>query len=192
MDMDLFEKIRLYAEQNLSCERYEHSVRVSETAALMCRLYGIDEQLGALAGIAHDICKEIPVDEILSLVKQDGLPVEGIEKAKPNLLHGRAAAVKIQSEFKIKDKNVIEAVANHTFGCPGLCDLGKILFVADKIEPGRPRSTDEYRERHFKMTLNEITLAVIDENIEYLARKGKTVAPVTKEWADELRNKKES
>lgn len=185
---ELFEKIRNYAQKNLSIERYEHSVRVAETAGIMCKLYGLDENLGLVAGIAHDICKEISDEKMLSLAKQDNNPISEIEQKKTSMLHGRAAAIKIQSEFAISDKNIIEAVANHTCGCPGLCDLGKIIFVADKIEPGRPQSTDEYRANLFKKSLNELTYTVVSESIEYLSRKGKKSAPVALAWAEELRN----
>lgn len=183
----LFETIRIYAQNHLSSDRYEHSVRVAETCELMCKLYGLDENDGKIAGIAHDICKEISNEEMIELSKKDGKPFEPFEIKKPSLLHGRAAAIKIQSEFGISDKNIIEAIANHTCGCPKLCDLGKILFVADKIEPGRPQSTDEYRSNLFKKTLNGITLSVVEENIEYLAKKGKKSAPSAIEWAKELK-----
>ena len=187
-DKTCFEKIRSYAEEHLSKNRYEHSLRVAETAAHMCRLYGLDENLGLISGIAHDICKEIPEEEMISLAAKDGRPIVGLEAKKPSLLHGRAASVKIGSEFGIFDKDVVQAIAMHTFGCRGLCDLGKILFVADKIEPGRPQSTDEYRKNLFSKSLNGITLSVLNENIEYLTKNGKKVARESLEWAEELKN----
>ncbi len=192
MDSDIIEKIRAYAQKNLSADRYEHSVRVAETASFMCSLYGLDEDAGKLAGIAHDICKELPRDQMEALAGEDGLPFDEFERKKPSLLHGRAAAVKIQRDFGIDNPDVIEAVANHTCGKPGLCDLGKILFVADKIEPGRPQSTNEYRANLFKKSLDGLTLAVVEENIEYLAKRGKKSAPSAIEWAEELRKSVES
>ncbi|WP_191017544.1 bis(5'-nucleosyl)-tetraphosphatase (symmetrical) YqeK [Treponema zioleckii] len=184
----LFERIRGYAEKNLSKSRYEHSMRTAQTAAELCRLYGLPDSLGWISGIAHDICKEIPADKMIALAKRDGNVISQLELDKPALLHGRAAAIKVQDEFGISDKNIIDAIANHTLGAVGLCDLGKILFVADKIEPGRPQSTEEYRKNLYSKSLNGITLAVLDENIEYLKSKGKTAAPVSIEFAEQLRN----
>lgn len=184
----LFEKIRDYAEKNLSKSRYEHSMRTAQTAAELCRLYGLSDSLGWISGIAHDICKEIPADEMIALAKRDGNIISQLELDKPALLHGRAAAIKVQDEFGISDQNIIDAIANHTLGLVGLCDLGKILFVADKIEPGRPQSTEEYRKNLYSKSLNGITLAVLDENIEYLKSKGKTAAPASIEFAEQLRN----
>ena len=86
----------------------------------------------------------------------------------------------------IDDKEIREAIANHTFASPHLCDLGKILFAADKIEPGRPQSTDEYRANLFAKPLNELTLSVLQENIDYLESRGKIVAAVSYTFRDEL------
>ena len=185
-DKTCFEKIKEYAKSNLSEKRFEHSVRVAETAALMCSLYGLDENLGLISGIAHDICKEIPSGEKIRLAEKDGGKIEGLEKEKPDLLHGRAAAVKMQEEFKIHDENLIQAVANHTFGKKGLSDIGKILFVADKIEPGRPQSTEEYRKALFAKSLKGITVSVLKENIEYLEKRGKAVAQESLDWLKDL------
>lgn len=187
-DKICFEKIRRYAEKNLSKERYEHSCRVAETAEYMCGLYGVDKNKGLIAGISHDICKEIPAGEMISLAGMDGKPVSELEEKKPSLLHGRAAAVKIQGEFGIRDKDVIEAVANHTFGLKNCCGLAKIIFAADKIEPGRPQSTDEYRRNLFSKDLDSLVISVLEENLEYLDKKGKKIAPASFEWLQQLKN----
>lgn len=187
-DKTCFEKIREYAEKNLSKERYEHSFRVAKTAEYMCGLYGLDKNLGLIAGMAHDICKEIPDDEMISLAKKDGKPIGELEEKKPSLLHGRAAAVKIQSEFGIHNPDVIESIANHTFGKKNCSDLAKIVFAADKIEPGRPQSTDEYRKNLFSKSLNGLVIAVLEENLEYLKKKGKKIAPASFEWLEQLKN----
>lgn len=186
-DKTCFEKIREYAEKNLSKERYEHSFRVAKTAEYMCSLYGLDKNLGLIAGMAHDICKEIPDDEMISLAKKDGSPIGELEEKKPSLLHGRAAAVKIQSEFGIHNQDVIESIANHTFGKKNCCDLAKIVFAADKIEPGRPQSTDEYRKNLFSKSLDGLVIAVLEENLEYLKKKGKKIAPASFEWLEQLK-----
>ena len=105
----------------------------------------------------------------------------------PFLLHGRAAAVRIQEMFGVSDSEIIDAIANHTSGSVDSCDFALLLFVADKIEPGRPQSTDEYRSRLFALPLKECVLSVLEENIEYLEKKGKTVAPETLVLRDKLK-----
>lgn len=173
----------------VGANRYEHSVRTAKMAEQLSNLYGLNGRIGYLCGIAHDICKEIPSEEMIDFAKQDGKEILLMENQKPSLLHGRAAAIYIKNEFKILDKNVLEAIANHTYGAKGLCDYGKILFVADKIEPGRPQSTDKYRQNLLNKSLNDITLSVLQENIDYQTANGKKVAEDSFLLRDELLEK---
>ncbi len=183
---ELIEKIRLEVKASVKEKRYEHSVRVAETSRHMCTLYGLDPDLGYLAGIAHDLCKSCEDEEFLALAAMDGNPITEVEKFKPSLLHGRAAAVRLRKDFGVTDEDVIQAVACHTLGGTDLCDLAKIVYAADKIEPGRPQSTDEYRSRLFAMSLNRLLLSVVEENIEYLKGKGKKIAPSSMDFRQSL------
>ncbi|WP_294430789.1 bis(5'-nucleosyl)-tetraphosphatase (symmetrical) YqeK [uncultured Treponema sp.] len=183
----LFEEIRKYTMTVVSDKRYAHSMRTAQTLADLCKNYGLDEEKGWIAGIAHDMCKDCSDEELFALVKKDGKPVSALEESKPALLHGRAAAILIQEKFGVKDSEIIDAIANHTFGSVDSCDLALLLFVADKIEPGRPQSTDEYRANLFAKSCHGIVLAVLDENIEYLTSRGKSVASPSLELAEKLR-----
>ncbi|QTQ11489.1 HD domain-containing protein [Treponema parvum] len=175
--LQVIERIRRYAAEALSKKRYEHSVRVAETAKKMCVLYGVDPDLGYLAGIAHDICKEMKDEDILSLALQDGDPVTGVEKDKLSLLHGRAAAVMLKKDFDVKDKELLQAVACHTFGSPSLGKLGKIIYAADKIEPGRGHVSAEYLDRLFSLDLDHLVKTVLSEAISYVKEKKYAVSP---------------
>lgn len=187
MRSEIFERIREYAQSVVDEERYNHSMRTAMMLAELCRNYGLDEEKGFVAGIAHDMCKKSTEEELLSLAKKDGRPVSGIESQKTSLLHGRAAAVLIQEKFGVTDGEVIDAIANHTFGSADSCDFALLLFAADKIEPGRPQSTDEYRARLLALPLRALVLAVLEENIAFLKRRGKTVAEPSLRLAERLR-----
>ncbi|MEE0352691.1 MAG: HD domain-containing protein, partial [Treponema sp.] len=84
--------------------------------------------------------------------------------------------------------DVIQAVANHTLGGAGLCPLAKIIYVADKVEPGRPQSTEEYRKKLFSLPLNSMTLFVVQENMEYLKNRQKKIADSSYEFEADLKN----
>ena len=178
------EEIRAFTEAHVKKSRYEHSVRVAETCARMCRQYGLDWRQGYLAGIGHDMCKDFSNEELFELASHDGNEISEFEYKKPALLHGRAAAVMLSKKFKVYDPEILEAVANHTSGIIGMCDLTKCLFLADKIEPGRPQSTDEYRNNLFSMTLDEMLYSVLEENFEYLAKHNIEIAPGTSEMIE--------
>ena len=178
------EEIRLFTQHQVKKSRYEHSVRVAQMCARMCRQYGLDSRKGYLAGIGHDMCKDFSDEQLLELAARDGKEIIEFDKNKPSLLHGRAAAVMLKEKFKVFDQEILEAVANHTSGVIGMCDLTKCLFLADKIEPGRPQSTDEYRENLLAMSLNHMLYSVLVENYEYLTKKGFTIYPGTREMIE--------
>ena len=187
MDTELIERIRQRVQASVSEKRYAHSLRTGEMVRTMCARYGADPEKGWFAGLSHDMCKDLSDEELLSLAAQDGRPISPLEKTKPPLLHGRAAAVVLQQEYGVSDGDILQAVACHTFGGTGLCPLAKMLFAADKIEPGRPQSTDSYRARLLALPLDAMTLAVVQENIDYLTRRGKTAAPESLAFRDDLR-----
>ena len=178
------DEIRDFTQKHVKKSRYEHSVRVAETCARMCRQYGLDERKGYLAGIGHDMCKDFSDEELIELASRDGLEISDFEKKKPALLHGRAAAVMLRDHFKVVDPEILEAVANHTSGMIGMCDLTKCLFLADKIEPGRPQSTQEYRDNLFSMTLDQMLYSVLEENYQYLTKHKIEIAPGTLEMIE--------
>ena len=183
----LLEKLKKYLSVSVCPERYEHSLRTAQTAKELCLRFGEDSELGEIAGVAHDICKEMKKENLFSLVEQDGMELSQIEKDKPSLLHGRAASVVLKNEFEVKNNDVLEAVANHTFGKPKMCNLAKILYVADKIEPGRPQVTQEYLEKLEKKSLNELVSYVLEENIDYLNKKGKSVSEITYKFLESVK-----
>ena len=179
--IELTEEIRIFAQEHVKKSRYEHSIRVAETCARLCRMFALDDDVGYLAGVGHDMCKDFSDQELFYLAAKDGNPIIPYEKRNPALLHGRAAAVLMKEKFGIEDKDILEAVAYHTSGVMGMCDLSKCLFIADKIEPGRPQSTDEYRERLYKMNLNQMFYAVLYENYSYVLKKGYELFPTTED-----------
>lgn len=179
--IELTEEIRIFAQEHVKKSRYDHSIRVAETCARLCRMFALDDDVGYLAGVGHDMCKDFSDQELFDLAAKDGNPIIPYEKRNPALLHGRAAAVLMKEKFGIEDKDILEAVAYHTSGVMGMCDLSKCLFIADKIEPGRPQSTDEYRERLYKMNLDQMFYAVLYENYSYVLKKGYELFPTTED-----------
>ncbi len=181
MNTELIERVRRYALGMESRARFLHSQRTAETAEKFCKIFHIESDKGFFVGIAHDMCKEMYPRLQLSLASRDGMPILDIEKEKPSLLHGRAAASVLKHDFNVADEDILEAVRVHTFGSPGMCDLAKILYVADKVEPGRQHVTESYLNHLFSLSLNEMVLFVLKENLAYLEAKHKTVAPVSRQ-----------
>lgn len=179
IDAALIERLSLYTASAVNPKRYEHSLRTAETAARLCRRYGLDAQSGYFAGIVHDMCKDMEDEVIFSLAVLDGQPVSILETEKKSLLHGRAAAVLLKRDFGIHNGDILEAVRVHTFGCAGMGDLAKILYIADKIEPGRAHSSESYIQECIKLDLDKLLLKIAMENMNYLKKQKKAIAPAT-------------
>ena len=186
----LVEKIRKYTEKSVKKSRYEHSVRVAEMCVKICAHYGFDEKKGYLVGIAHDMCKDLSSSKMMEIAQRDGNPISDAETNKPSLLHGRAAAVTMKEKFGITDEDELEAVAVHTTGKIGMCTLAKVLFLADKIEPGRPQTNEQYYSKLFSLDFDEMFLSVLQENADYLLSKGIATTPEDSEVLNYYRSKR--
>jgi nicotinate-nucleotide adenylyltransferase len=103
----------------------------------LCRIFGMDSRTGYLAGIVHDIGKQLEESELIRLAASDRLPISPMEQQKPSLLHGRAGAALLEERYGIRDQAVLDAVRYHTTGSELMGPLAKALYVADKVEASR-------------------------------------------------------
>ncbi|MDR0401084.1 MAG: nicotinate (nicotinamide) nucleotide adenylyltransferase [Treponema sp.] len=125
------------ARRILSQSRFLHSRQVAVMASHLAGLFGLDSGAGYLAGMVHDIGKQLGEEELFRLARMDKRDISPLEKRKPSLLHGRAGAVLLQKEYGIQDQEILDAVAYHTTGFPAMGPLAKVLYIADKIESSR-------------------------------------------------------
>jgi nicotinate-nucleotide adenylyltransferase len=183
----LFEALKLRMELSVKQKRYEHSLRVTQTAGELCKKFKKNAGKASLAGISHDMCKEYSSEKLIELAGFDEQPISAIELNKPSLLHGRVAAVVLQRVFCVTDAEILEAVRCHTFGKPHMGDIAKIIYVADKIEPGRKHVTPEYLNSIEAFSLDELLFYIVNENISYLEKKGEQVSPISYELLNSLK-----
>jgi len=163
-------RIEAAALRALSKERFLHSKNTALLARELCRRFGLDPQAGYLAGIAHDLAKQIDGKQMLKLAEKDGGKITEIEKGKLNLLHGRAAAVLLKESFCINNKDVLEAVAVHTSGSENMGALAKVIYIADKTEVSR-NIDPALRKMCHEDELDSILLAVLNRTISKLKSK---------------------
>ncbi len=184
----MYHKLRKYIEMNLSIPRLDHSLSTAMICVDLCSRFGLDENKGRIAGISHDIARELPVDDKKIGLLKDGYPVSEEEKLNPVLLHGRFGADILRNKFKIEDDEILQAVRWHTAGHPDMGRLGQILFIADYIEPGRAHITTSFRDMIMKLDLNEMTLKVLNEQSSYLRDKGYRLTKSSMLLYDKLSN----
>lgn len=185
---EIIERLRKDMRKTMKASRYQHSERTASTAKMLCDMYDLDLDKGFLAGLAHDMCKDYDDKAIMALVKRDGLPLDDLEKSHNNLLHGRAAAVLLETKYFVDDEEILEAVRYHTFGHAGMGDLAKIIYIADKIEPGRTHIPAGYMEMHDDDTLDEFIISVLQEGMNYLQNQGYAISAQTEQFLYSLVN----
>ena len=164
--------------------RFIHSRNVALHSADLAGRFGLDAGSAYLAGIAHDICKEFDDDSMTEYALKDGGTPSALERDKPSLLHGRAAAMLIQERFGIKDEAVIEAVRLHTTGGPDMGPLAKVVYIADKIETARTTVDPRLRRIAFgkegeSLSLDALFRIVFDATVEWLFENGLWVSEET-------------
>jgi predicted HD superfamily hydrolase involved in NAD metabolism len=170
------EAVQRLLEETLSPERLAHCRSTARLSARLCRRYGLDPEKGTLAGLAHDLAREMPAGEVRELAMRDSEGLSLLEESYPVLLHGRAAAVVLRERLGVEDPEILAAVACHVTGRPGMSLLARILFVADLLEPGRGFWDDGYRATVLEMDIDGMMVAALEEIFKHLRSKGRPVA----------------
>ncbi len=115
----------------LTEKRFYHSLCVAKEALRLSIKYGADIERAFVAGLLHDICKDMSGKEQLQLLKQFGIMLDAIEQNAPKLWHAKAGAAYLEYEMKLNDAEIISAVRYHTTAKAGMTLLEKILYLAD-------------------------------------------------------------
>jgi predicted HD superfamily hydrolase involved in NAD metabolism len=133
----MYTEIEKKLKKKLSQKRFQHSLRVAETARYLAQLYKIDQDKAYLAGLLHDCARDMSHQELLSYVQGHKLVVGDYEQNAPALLHTIVGADLAGSVYGVNDPEVLGAIRCHTLGGKEMSPLQKIIYVADFIEPGR-------------------------------------------------------
>lgn len=164
--------IEEYLKKNLKANRYEHSLGVRDSAVLLAKKYKVDEKKASLAGLIHDCAKNLKDEEILKLVKSQGLKVSEVNLKSPQIMHGLAGAVIAKNIFKVLDKEILNAITYHTTGREKMTALEKIIYLADFIEPNRDfPGVENIRTLAFK-DLEKALFLAFDTTINFVIMKG--------------------
>jgi predicted HD superfamily hydrolase involved in NAD metabolism len=180
-------RLRRALESRLSAARLEHSEAVAELARGLCARFGCPARSGYLAGLGHDIARELPVPDIVSLAARDGRPFSDEEEQMPILLHGRAGAVVMELELGIGAPEVLEAVRDHVTGRVGMGTLSSVVYAADFLEPRRGFLSEAERLRLANGGLAEMLRGVLELTVEHLELHGLRVARASRELGEWLR-----
>lgn len=167
--------------ERLDARRYWHSVGVSETAAILAYVYGVDEFSARLAGLLHDWDKRLSPQKLLELANSYEISLGDDPNKILPILHGKTAAYSLLEVFPELSKAVRSAIAKHTTAARKMSDLDKVVFVADTLEPGRgdDEALVEMRDLIGRVSLNELYFRTLQQKLFYLMQGRRHIFPKT-------------
>lgn len=131
-------------------KRYKHTIGVANEALNLGRIFLPQkaEKL-YLAGLLHDITKELSKEEHLSLCEKYGINIDS--NIAPKLLHAKTGA-ELARELYGKDyvdNEVYNGIFYHTTGRAEMTLFEIIIYLADYIEEGRTFEDCIYLRNYF-------------------------------------------
>ena len=158
-----------------SPKRREHMARVAALMERWASDLGLSEDevlRWAAAAWLHDVLR----DEDPAVLRREA-SAEERELAGP-ILHGPVAARRLKNDV---DPRVATAIRYHTIGHPSLDRLGRALYLADFLEPGRDFREDWRTGLRARMPgeMEEVLVEVLAARVGYLLEKRKPIRPET-------------
>lgn len=173
-------KLRKVIRKAQNTKRYEHTLGVEYTAAALAMRYGANVNDALLAGLLHDCAKCLSDEKLIKICEKNQLPITETERKLPFLLHGKAGGYLAEKKYGVQNREVIDAIVNHTTGREGMGLLEKIVFVADYIEPGRKHAAnlEELRRLAFQ-DIDKAMLRILEGTLTHLKATGYAIDPRT-------------
>ena len=109
--INLHERIKDRLKQMLSEKRYEHSLSVANEAVKLAKVYAADTSKAYIAGLLHDMAKELKENDKLKYCKIYNIELDKVYRTYTYLTHGPIAACMAKEYFFIEDPLILSAIA---------------------------------------------------------------------------------
>jgi 2-amino-4-hydroxy-6-hydroxymethyldihydropteridine diphosphokinase len=105
-----------------------------------------------------------------------------------SVLHGPAAAERLR-RLGVADAELLAAVAFHTVGHADFATLGRALYAADFLEPGRQWDAERRAAWRGRMPdeLHQVVREIVEARIEHLESRGARIQGQTLAFRDAVR-----
>lgn len=163
----------------MSPSRVRHAQRVAALAAGWAEAMSVpdSERNRWLKAIwLHDALRDAGADDLQRLAPGTGGPTE--------LLHGPAAAA-LAKALGETDRGVLDAVRYHSVGLAEWDTVGRVLYCADYLEPGRTRDAERRAElaRRFPRDPDGVFREVVRLRLHHLLDAGRALPdPACRLW----------
>ena len=147
--------------------RFIHSLSVAHLAYKIAKKHNLDFEKAYIAGVLHDIAKDIDKDRSLALMKEFYPDEVEIGAFAYHQFLGEKVA---KDDFMVVDEEILGAIKYHTTGKANMNWLEKIIYAADKIDPTRGYDSTEFIEA-MESSVDEGFVTVLKANQEFLDKK---------------------
>ena len=147
--------------------RYQHCCSMTQMALELAEAHGIDPVKTRIAGMLHDMAKgldEKQSEEWMRVYCPDQMDQSW------KIWHQYIAPVMMKTQLYCYDHQILNAVRFHTTGTC-MDPLARIIFIADKIDPGRGYDITRQKAACLK-DLDAGFKLVKNEQIAYLRKEG--------------------
>lgn len=188
------DRVLTWLASNVPTSRLQHILGVEQMSIELARHYHLDVESAARSGLMHDLAKYFKPDQLLQMARSEGIEIDPVCEAHPHLLHADVSAIVAKKQFGIQDEAVLEAIALHTLGRPGMSPLSCVVFLADSLEPSRGDTPELETLRHVsRQDLYKALWLTCDYSLKFLLQSRCPIHPrtiLTRNWALSMASQK--
>ena len=175
-----YEAMKEELAQRLQKKRYEHSLGVADTAAMLAGRFGVDVEKARIAGLLHDCAREYRTADLPAEAARRSIAYGEVERAMPLLLHAYVGARRAEELYGVTDAEIQQEIWRHTVGGERMTKLDKIIYFADMIEPQRDYpEVEELRALSRTASLDAMVLEGLSQSIAFVLQSGRLIHPAT-------------
>ena len=160
--------------------RFNHVLRVEQTAIKLAKKYDVDLEAASVAGLCHDYANQRPDEDFIAVIKAKKLSKELLDYGNA-IWHGVVGAELVKDELGVQNEEILDAIREHTTGAAYMTPLAQVLYMADYIEPGRDFPGLEKARQFTETNLGLGVAFQTQATLTYLAENGKPIYPKTLE-----------
>ena len=155
----------------VSERRYNHCINVGNMAKKLARIYNVNEKKAYIAGILHDIAKEMNYDQQTEILGGTEFFPPEYSRKNYRVFHGWVGSIYVKKYLHIYDDDILNAIRYHTTGRKDMSMLEKIIYNSDCISIERRFDGVEYFRRVAQSDLNVVILHKISGAIRDSVRR---------------------
>lgn len=170
-----YEEYKSILKANLNEKRYYHSLCVADEALRLAEKYGGNTEKCYLAGLLHDITKNLKDEEHLKIFETFGIILNCVEKNAKKLWHAISGEAYLKNVLGINDSEILDAVRYHTTAKENMSLTAKILYLADFTSADRDYEDVDVIRKLVDNSLEKALIYALKYSITDLVNNSKAV-----------------